>query len=308
MHFGLLIILVYFMMSFKDGDGGSHPPAEKRRKLQQQENEYVVPKVWKADPDLGGTFGKVNRPTAGSRFEKELSVGKHSLQLYSTGTPNGEKVTMLLEELLQAGAPAHYDAWKINISGDQFGSGFVDINPNSKIPAMVDHSPDAAPIRIFESGSILLYLAEKYRMFLPTDLAQRTECVNWLFWQVGSAPYVGGGFGHFYRYAPTKMEYPINRYTMEVKRQLDMLDKHLADKKYMVGDEFTIADIAIFSWNGQMVLGRLYKGSAEFIDAEQYKNLLRWAKDIFAREGIQRGLKTDYAPMEENNTTSNGEK
>jgi GST-like protein len=259
--------------------------------------EYVPPKVWNADPDLGGTFGS-NLPRAGSRFDKNVSVGTHSLQLYATGTPNGHKVTMMLEELLEAGAPAEYDAWKIGISGDQFGSGFVDINPNSKIPAMVDHSM-SPPLRIFESGSIMIYLAEKYGMLLPKDLAKRTECMNWLFWQMGSAPYLSGGFGHFYAYAPTKkIEYAINRFTMETKRQLDVLDKHLADKKYMIGDEYAIADMAVFSWYGQVVLGRAYKGSQEFLQVDSYTNLVRWAKEVDSRAAVKRGVTKEYKLME----------
>ena len=250
---------------------------------------YTPPRVWKWEMESGGTFASINRPIAGPTHEKELPVGKHPLQLYSLATPNGVKVTVLLEELLALGhAGAEYDAWLIKIGdGDQFSSGFVEINPNSKIPAMVDRS-SAKPIRIFESGAILLHLADKFDAFLPSDPADRPECLSWLFWQMGSAPYLGGGFGHFYAYAPEKYEYPINRYTMETKRQLDVLDHHLADHRYMCGDEYTIADIAIWAWYGQLVLGRLYD-AAEFLDVDSYKNVVRWAKEIDARPAVQRG-------------------
>ncbi|MEP3675532.1 glutathione-dependent disulfide-bond oxidoreductase [Sulfitobacter sp.] len=250
--------------------------------------EYTPPKVWTWDAESGGKFASINRPIAGATHDKERPVGKHPIQLYSLATPNGVKVTVLLEELLAAGhTGAEYDAWLINISdGDQFGSGFVEVNPNSKIPALMDHS-DGAPQRVFESGSILLYLAEKFGAFMPTDPALKTEMMNWLFWQMGSAPYLGGGFGHFYAYAPEKFEYPINRFTMETKRQLDVMDRHLAENEYFAGD-YSIADIAIWSWYGQLVLGRLYD-AAEFLDVESYTNVMRWAKAIDARPAVLRG-------------------
>lgn len=253
-------------------------------------SEYTPPKVWKWVGENGGEFAKINRPIAGATHDKELAVGKHPLQLHSLGTPNGVKVTVMLEELLALGhSGAEYDAYLINISeGEQFSSGFVEINPNSKIPAMVDHSTPS-PTRIFESGAILLYLAEKFDAFLPTDLTGRTECMSWLFWQMGSAPYLGGGFGHFYAYAPTKMEYCIDRFSMEVKRQLDVLDKHLADKTYMAAEMYSIADIAIWAWYGQLVLGRLYEDSAEFLDVTTYTNVVRWATEIDTREAVKRG-------------------
>ncbi|MGJ8618004.1 MAG: glutathione-dependent disulfide-bond oxidoreductase [Sulfitobacter sp.] len=249
---------------------------------------YTPPKVWTWEAENGGQFASINRPIAGATHDKELSVGKHPLQLYSLATPNGVKVTVLLEELLALGhTGAEYDAWLINIGdGDQFGSGFVEVNPNSKIPALMDHSGDT-PQRVFESGAILLYLAEKFGAFLPTDPAQRTEALSWLFWQMGSAPYLGGGFGHFYAYAPEKYEYPINRFAMETKRQLDVLDRHLAENDYFAG-EYSIADIAIWSWYGQLVLGRQY-GAAEFLDVASYKNVMRWAKLIDTRPAVQRG-------------------
>lgn len=250
---------------------------------------YVPPKVWTWDKESGGRFAQINRPIAGATHEKDLPVGKHPLQLYSLATPNGVKVTVLLEELLALGHEgAEYDAWLINIGdGDQFGSGFVAANPNSKIPALVDHSADA-PIRVFESGSILLYLAEKFGAFLPDDPAKRAECYSWLFWQMGSAPYLGGGFGHFYAYAPEKYEYPINRYTMEVKRQLDVLDKHLAENTYFCGDDYTIADMAIWPWYGGLVKGVLYE-AGEFIDAKSYTHVIRWADELAEREAVKRG-------------------
>ncbi len=251
--------------------------------------QYTPPKVWTQDSENGGEFAKINRPVAGATHDKELPVGQHPLQLYSLATPNGVKVTVMLEELLERGTKgAEYNAWLIKIGdGDQFGSGFVDINPNSKIPALMDRSGDT-PQRVFESGAILLYLAEKFGAFLPTDPAARTECMSWLFWQMGSAPYLGGGFGHFYAYAPEKMEYPINRFTMEAKRQLDVLDRHLAKHDFMAGEEYSIADIAIWSWYGQLALGRLYD-AAEFLDVASYKNVQRWAKAIDARPAVQRG-------------------
>ncbi len=255
---------------------------------------YTPPAVWKWDAESGGRFASINRPIAGPTHDKELPVGKHPLQIYSLATPNGVKVTVLLEELLAAGhTGAEYDAWIIDISeGDQFGSGFVAVNPNSKIPALMDHS-GATPQRVFESGAILLYLAEKFGAFLPTDPAQRAEALSWLFWQMGSAPYLGGGFGHFYAYAPEKYEYPINRFSMEAKRQLDVMDRHLADNEYFAGD-YSIADMAIWSWYGQLVLGRLYS-AAEFLDVASYKNVMRWAKAIDARPAVTRGRMVNRA-------------
>lgn len=251
--------------------------------------DYVPPKVWTWDAESGGKFASINRPVSGATHEKELPVGKHPLQLHSLATPNGQKVTIMLEELLALGiSAAEYDAYLINIGeGNQFGSGFVEINPNSKIPALMDHST-TPPTRVFESGSILQYLAEKFDALIPKDLAAKTECRNWLFWQMGSAPYLGGGFGHFYAYAPTKMQYPIDRFTMETKRQLDVLDKQLANNTYMAGDEYSIADIAIWPWYGNLVLGNLYN-AAEFLDVTSYKNVLRWAKAIEQRPAVQRG-------------------
>jgi len=254
-----------------------------------ENSEYVPPKVWTWEQPNGGTFASTNRPIAGATHDAELPRGKHPFQLYSMGTPNGVKVTVMFEELLAAGhADAEYDAWLIIIGkGDQFGSGFVDINPNSKIPALVDYSGDA-PLRVFESGSILVHLAEKFGAFLPTDLAARTECMNWLFWQMGSAPYLGGGFGHFYAYAPYKMEYPIDRYSMEVKRQLDVLDRQLAENPFVAGDEYTIADMAIFPWYGNLALGRQYN-AGEFLDVASYKNVVAWAEKLDARPAVKRG-------------------
>ena len=250
---------------------------------------YTPPKVWKWETENGGAFAKINRPVAGVTHDKVLPVGKRPLQLYSLATPNGVKVTVLLEELLALGiSGAEYDAWLINISeGDQFGSGFVGINPNSKIPALVDHSGGGAQ-RVFESGAILLYLAEKFGAFLPTDPAGRTECLSWLFWQMGSAPYLGGGFGHFYAYAPVKIEYCIDRFAMEAKRQLDVLDRQLADHTFIAGEDYTIADIAIWAWYGQLALGRLYS-AGEFLDVASYTHIQRWAKAIDARPAVQRG-------------------
>jgi len=254
-----------------------------------ENSEYVPPKVWTWEQPNGGTFASTNRPIAGATHDAELPRGKHPFQLYSMGTPNGVKVTVMFEELLTAGhAGAEYDAWLISIGkGDQFGSGFVDINPNSKIPALVDYSGDA-PLRIFESGSILVHLAEKFGAFLPTNLAARTECMNWLFWQMGSAPYLGGGFGHFYSYAPYKMEYPIDRFSMEVKRQLDVLDRQLAENPFIAGDEYTIADMAIFPWYGNLALGRQYN-AGEFLDVASYKNVVAWAENLDARPAVKRG-------------------
>jgi GSH-dependent disulfide-bond oxidoreductase len=252
-------------------------------------SDYVPPKVWTWDKENGGKFANINRPIAGATHDKDLPVGKHPLQLYSKGTPNGIKVTIMLEELLALGHKgAEYDAWMIEISdGDQFGSGFVAINPNSKIPALLDRST-AEPTRVFESGAILLYLAEKFGALMPTTLPARAECLSWLFWQMGSAPYLGGGFGHFYAYAPEKFEYPINRFAMETKRQLDVLDRHLADHPYMTGADYTIADIAIWSWYGQLCLGRLYS-AGEFLDVKSYKNMQRWSLEIAGRDAVKRG-------------------
>lgn len=254
---------------------------------------YTPPKVWKWDTENGGQWSSINRPTAGAQFEKDLPVGKHPLQLYSLATPNGVKVTVMLEELLALGkTEAEYDAWLIKIGkGDQFGSGFVDVNPNSKIPALMDHSTNP-PTRVFESGAILLYLAEKFGALVPTEMSARGECLSWLFWQMGSAPYLGGGFGHFYAYAPEKWEYPINRYTMEVKRQLDVLERNLADRAYLCGDEYNIADIATYAWYGNLVLNDAYKAS-EFLDAASYKNVVRWATEIEKRPAVQRGRRVN---------------
>ena len=250
---------------------------------------YVPPRVWTWDAENGGKFANINRPIAGATHEKELPVGKHPIQLYSKGTPNGVKVTIMLEELLAAGhSGAEYDAFMIEIGdGDQFSSGFVDVNPNSKIPAMVDRSTDPAT-KVFESGSILFYLAEKFGAFLPTAHPDRATCMSWLFWQMGSAPYLGGGFGHFYAYAPEKFEYPINRFSMETKRQLDVLNRHLAEKQFMTGDEYTIADMAIFPWYGVLCLGKLY-GAAEFLDVKSYEHVLRWAHEVGNRPAVKRG-------------------
>ncbi|OJU09761.1 MAG: glutathione-dependent disulfide-bond oxidoreductase [Caulobacterales bacterium 68-7] len=251
---------------------------------------YVPPKVWTWNKGNGGQFANINRPIAGPTHNKVLPVGKHPLQLYSLATPNGQKVTILLEELLAAGhTGAEYDAWLIKIGeGDQFGSGFVEVNPNSKIPALLDNSGDK-PVRVFESGSILTYLAEKFGAFLPTDPARRAEVFNWLFWQMGSAPYLGGGFGHFYAYAPFKIEYAIDRFSMETKRQLDVLDRRLAESEYLGGGDYSIADIAVFPWYGGLVKGWLYGDSAEFLSVHEYKHLNRWADAIAARPAVQRG-------------------
>jgi GST-like protein len=250
---------------------------------------YTPPAVWTWEQSSGGKFANINRPIAGATHDKELPVGKHPLQLHSLATPNGVKVTIMLEELLAMGFEgAEYDAYLVNIGeGDQFSSGFVDINPNSKIPAMVDHSTDK-PVRLFESASIMLYLADKFGALVPSDPVKRAETINWLFWQMGSAPYLGGGFGHFYAYAPEKYEYPINRFTMETKRQLDVLDRQLAQTTWIAGDEYTIADIAIWSWYGQLVLGNLYS-AAEFLDVASYTNVMAWAERINARPAVQRG-------------------
>jgi GST-like protein len=255
----------------------------------ERESEYVPPKIWEWDAESGGRFANINRPIAGATQDKELPIGEHPFQLYSLGTPNGVKVTVMLEELLALGHDgAEYDAWLINIGeGDQFGSGFVDINPNSKIPAMMDRS-GKQPLRLFESASMLVHLAEKFDAFLPHDGQARAETFNWLFWQMGSAPYLGGGFGHFYAYAPTKMEYPINRFAMEVKRQMDVLDRHLAEHEYLAGTEYTIADMATWPWYGALASGLLYD-SAEFLQVHSYEHLNRWAKQIAERPAVKRG-------------------
>jgi len=252
-------------------------------------SEYTPPKVWTWDKESGGRFASINRPIAGPTHEKELQVGKHPIQLYSLGTPNGVKVTVMLEELLELGHKgAEYDAWLINISeGNQFSSGYVAVNPNSKIPVMVDHSTKE-PTRVFESGSILLYLAEKFDAFLPKEHHKRTEALNWLFWQMGSAPYLGGGFGHFYAYASVKLEYPIDRFAMEVKRQLDVLDRNLAEREYMAGDEYSIADMAIWPWYGALAKGLLYE-AGEFLSVHEYKNVIRWTDQLSERPAVKRG-------------------
>ena len=253
---------------------------------------YTPPKVWTWDSESGGKFASINRPIAGPTHDKDLPVGKHPLQLHSLATPNGVKVTVMLEELLAKGYGADYDAWFIDINeGDQFSSGFVDVNPNSKIPALFDKSTG---VRVFESGAILLYLAEKFRAFLPRDIEGRTETLNWLFWLQGAAPYLGGGFGHFFAYAPEKFEYPINRFAMEVKRQLDVLNQQLEDNRYLAGDEYTIADMATAPWYGALVKGLVYD-AAEFLDVESYENVNRWANDVYARPAFQRGKMVNRA-------------
>jgi GST-like protein len=255
--------------------------------------EYIPPRVWTFEKENGGAFASINRPTAGPRFERELQRGKHPLQLYSLGTANGIKITTMLEELLALGfSEAEYDAWLININeGDQFGSGFTALNPNSKVPALIDYSIDP-PVRIFESGAILLYLAEKFGRFLPTDLQGRMECLSWVFWLVGSAPYYGGGFGHFYYWAPIKLEYPIDRYTMEVKRQLDVLERQLTGRSYILGDDYSIADISIFPWYGGLVLN-WGKDVSEFLSLHEYPNVLRWAERVSNRPAVQRGRRVN---------------
>ncbi|MCY4214894.1 MAG: glutathione-dependent disulfide-bond oxidoreductase [Gammaproteobacteria bacterium] len=254
---------------------------------------YTPPRVWQWDQESGGRFANINRPIAGATHEADLPVGKHALQLYSLATPNGVKVTVLLEELLELGiAEAEYDAYLINIGeGEQFGSGFVAINPNSKIPALADHST-SPPTRVFESAAIMVYLAEKFGAFLPTEPSARAECFSWLFWQMGSAPYLGGGFGHFYAYAPEKIEYPINRYAMEVKRQLDVLERNLAQRQFLCGDDYTIADMANYGWYGALVLHNIYE-AAEFLDVASYAQVTRWAKAIEARPAVQRGRRVN---------------
>jgi len=259
------------------------------------DSTYTPPKVWKWDSSNGGRFANINRPVAGPTHDKALPVGEHPFQLYSLATPNGVKATVMFEELLEKGIKeAEYDAWLINImEGDQFSSGFVEVNPNSKIPALLDRSENPA-VRVFESGSILFYLAEKFGAFLPTDRARRTETMNWLFWQMASAPILGGGFGHFYAYAPEKYEYPINRYTMEVKRQLDVLDRQLADNQYIAGDEYTIADMAIWPWYGSLVKNTVYE-AAEFLEAHTYTNIVRWTDELAKRPAVQRGRMVNRA-------------
>jgi len=256
-------------------------------------SSYTPPKTWEWISETGGKFSTINRPTAGATHEKELPVGKHPLQLYSLATPNGVKVTVLLEELLALGIKdAEYDAWLIRIGeGEQFGSGFVAVNPNSKIPALLDRST-SPPTRVFESGAILLYLAEKFDAFVPTEPSARAECMSWLFWQMGSAPYLGGGFGHFYHYAPEKLQYPIDRFTMEVKRQLDVLEKNLSHRHYLCGDDYNIADIATYAWYGNLVLNNAYEAS-EFLDVTSYKNVVRWATEIQSRPAVQRGRRVN---------------
>ena len=270
-----------------------------------QDDKYVPPKVWTQDKDNGGKFASINRPTSGARYDKELPVGDAPLQLYSLNTPNGVKVNILLEELAELGiSGAEYDAYKIDISqGEQFGSGFVAINPNSKIPALVDHSAGTAgePIALFESGAILMYLAEKFDRFLPLSLGKaRADCLSWLMWQMGSAPFLGGGFGHFYAYAPEPLEYPINRYTMETKRQLDVLDTHLKDSEYLCGNDeadYNIADMIIWAWYGQLVLGKLYD-AAEFLQVQDYKHIQRWAKKIAERPAVKRAVELELKPID----------
>ena len=266
-----------------------------------ENNTYTPPKVWQWDQESGGRFAKINRPIAGATHDKELPVGEHDLQLYSLATPNGVKVTVLLEELLELGIKAaEYDAYLIDISeGDQFGSGFVAINPNSKIPALLDRST-TPPTRVFESGAMLVYLAEKFGAFLPTEPSARAECLSWLFFQMGSAPYIGGGFGHFYAYAPERFEYPINRFAMETKRLLDVLNRHLGDHQYLCGDEYTIADIANYAWYGALVGQNIYE-AAEFLDVQSYTHVIRWTKDIEARPAVQRGRRVNksWGPEEE---------
>ncbi|TGQ80370.1 glutathione-dependent disulfide-bond oxidoreductase [Mesorhizobium sp. M8A.F.Ca.ET.207.01.1.1] len=258
--------------------------------------EYTPPKVWTWNKANGGTFASINRPIAGPTHDKDLPVGKHPLQLYSLATPNGVKVTVMLEELLALGHKgAEYDAWLIRINdGDQFGSGFVEVNPNSKIPALMDHS-GKTPVRVFESGSILVYLAEKFGAFLPAEQPARAEVLSWLFWQMGSAPYLGGGFGHFYAYAPEKFEYAIDRFSMEVKRQMDVLDRRLAETEYLGGKDYTIADMAVWPWYGGLALGRMYNDSGEFLSVQDYKNVQRWAKAIDERPAVKRGRMVNRA-------------
>lgn len=268
-------------------------PDEYDEYIMKESTTYTPPKVWKWDQDEENRFSKINRPIAGQTHDKDLPVGEHPLQVYSLATPNGVKVTVMLEELLALGIDeAEYDAWLINImEGDQFSSGFVGANPNSKIPALVDHST-ASPTRVFESGAIVMYLAEKHGQFLPTDQSARAECLSWVFWQMASAPFLGGGFGHFYAYAPERLEYPINRFTMEVKRQLDVLDRNLADREFICGNDYTIADIAIHPWYGALAMGMLYE-SGEFLDVGSYKNVQRWTKALQERPAVRRGQRVN---------------
>nr|WP_294846783.1 glutathione-dependent disulfide-bond oxidoreductase [uncultured Sphingomonas sp.] len=269
--------------------------------LPNQPADYLPPEVWTWDAPSGGQFASINRPVAGATHDQELPVGDHPFQLYSLGTPNGQKVSIMLEELLAAGhSGADYDAWYIDIGkGDQFGSGFVELNPNSKIPVLLDRSNPDAPQRVFESGAILLYLADKFGAFLPTDPAGRAAALSWLMWQMGSAPFLGGGFGHFYAYAPFKMEYPINRYAMEVKRQYDVLDRHLADNQFMAGSEYSVADIATWPWYGAVALGLAYGDAATFLDTASYKNVMRWTEEVGARPAVQRGRRVNLNPTDQ---------
>lgn len=281
----------------------SQENSKTRNDTDGKRNKYVPPKVWTQDKDNGGKFASINRPTAGARYDKVLPIGDAPLQLYSLNTPNGVKVNILLEELAELGVKgAEYDAYKIDISqGEQFGSGFVAINPNSKIPALVDHSSSEEPIALFESGAILMYLAEKFGQFMPLALGKaRADCLSWVMWQVGSAPFLGGGFGHFYAYAPEPMEYPINRYTMETKRQLDVLDIHLKDSTYMCGNneaDYNIADMIIWAWYGQLVLGKLYD-AAEFLQVDDYEHVKRWAQKIAARPAVKRAMDLSLKPID----------
>jgi GST-like protein len=269
--------------------------ADAPEKIPSLPTDYVAPKVWRWDAPSGGAFANINRPIAGPTHDKVLPVGTHPLQLYSLGTPNGQKVSIMLEELLAAGHEgAEYDAWYIDIGeGDQFGSGFVELNPNSKIPALLDRSNPDKPQRVFESGSILVYLAEKFDAFLPKDPARRTEALSWLFWQMGSAPFLGGGFGHFYVYAPIKIQYAIDRYAMETKRQYDVLDRHFAEHRYAAGDEYSIADMAIWPWYGAVALGQGYAGASEFLALRDYKNVMRWTEEVASRPAVQRGRRVN---------------
>jgi len=272
--------------------------ADAPEKIPSLPADYEPPKVWTWERPSGGQFASINRPIAGPTHDKVLPVGEHPLQLYSLGTPNGQKVSIMLEELLAAGhSGAEYDAWYVDIGeGDQFGSGFVEVNPNSKIPALVDRTDPASPRRVFESGSILLYLAEKFGDFLPKDPAARTQALNWLFWQMGSAPFLGGGFGHFYVYAPIKIEYAIDRYAMETKRQYDVLDRHFAEHRFAAGDEYSIADMAIWPWYGAVALGQGYAGASEFLALREYRNVMRWTEEVGARPAVQRGRRVNRKP------------
>jgi GSH-dependent disulfide-bond oxidoreductase len=268
--------------------------ASEGKRTVTESSSYTPPSVWKWDTESGGRFAKINRPIAGATHEQELPVGQHPLQLYSLATPNGVKVTVLLEELLAIGKDAEYDAYLVDISsGAQFGSGFVAVNPNSKIPALLDRST-TPPTRVFESGAILLYLAEKFGAFVPTQPSARAECLSWLFWQMGATPFLGGGFGHFYAYAPEKLEYPINRYAMEAKRQLDVLDRNLADRRFLIGDEYTIADMAAWPWYGGLVLHNLYDAQV-FLDVKSYEHVVRWAEEIQERPAVRRGERVNKA-------------